>query len=110
MNIARTLKKSLYLNPSSINKKRTSAETGKRKKIREPKNILFIIIPLAIQSSNLCCGRRGTRTPKGVSQRIYSPPRLSNSGVRPDFKTSHKYIFIPIKMQINKCLSLLANN
>ena len=30
------------------------------------------------------CGRRGIRTPKGVCQRIYSPPRLSNSGVRPD--------------------------
>jgi hypothetical protein len=29
-------------------------------------------------------GRRGIRTPKGVRQRIYSPPRLSNSGVRPN--------------------------
>ena len=30
-------------------------------------------------------GRRGIRTPKGFRQRIYSPPRLSNSGVRPIF-------------------------
>ena len=46
-------------------------------------------------------GRRGIRTPKGIRQRIYSPPRLSNSGVRPIFqKSSIKYIFKLIKMQV----------
>ena len=46
-------------------------------------------------------GRRGIRTPKGIRQRIYSPPRLSNSGVRPIMqKSSIKYIFLWIKMQV----------
>lgn len=38
-------------------------------------------------------GRRGIRTPKGACQRIYSPPRLSNSGVRP-FKKRARNIFL----------------
>ena len=70
-------------------------------KIKVSKNI-FNYVRFGIQERRLSCGRRGIRTPKGVSQRIYSPPRLSNSGVRPELQTSHKYICIWNKMQIKK--------
>ena len=58
-------------------------------------------------------GRRGIRTPKGVSQRIYSPPRLSNSGVRPDTfhplsqKASNKYRGSNLKKQESRYNFLL---
>ena len=43
-----------------------------------------IDISSATPKSRTSGGRRGIRTLSGLSQRIYSPPRLSNSGVRPD--------------------------
>ena len=70
------------------------------KKIRES---FFISYSL---NKIFSCGRRGIRTPKGVSQRIYSPPRLSNSGVRPFLETSIKYIPISRNMQIIKLGSI----
>ena len=85
---------------------------SRKLKIKISKNLINYV-RFEIQVRRLSSGRRGIRTPKGVSQRIYSPPRLSNSGVRPDTfhplsqKASNKYRGSNLKKQESRYNFLL---